>query len=112
MPGIIGWWLLEVVDGEEVGSWEVDDERGRFRLRKDIWCLYGKGSIGVLGWKGRLYFIFRASAIDYVISNYLIIYIPSMCPFAPLTFSLNFCQIGSCKQSISIYELRLHIFAH
>lgn len=86
MPGIIGWWLLEVVDDEEVGSWEVDDERGRFRLRKDIWCLYGKGSRGVLGWKGRLYFILRASAIDYVISNYLISteYVP-LCPFNLLT---------------------------
>lgn len=49
VPGIIGCWLLEVVDDDEVGSWEVDDERGRFRLRKDIWCLYGKGGGGVEG---------------------------------------------------------------
>lgn len=35
VPGIItGWWVLEM------GGWGGDDdERGRFRLRKDIWCL-------------------------------------------------------------------------
>lgn len=35
VPGIMGWWVLEVVD-DDVGVWEGDDERGKFRLRKDI----------------------------------------------------------------------------
>lgn len=40
VPGMIGWWVLEVVNDEvEVEVGEGDDERGRFRLRKDIWCL-------------------------------------------------------------------------
>lgn len=39
VPGMIGWWVLEVVDDDEVEVGEGDDERGRFRLRKDIWCL-------------------------------------------------------------------------
>lgn len=95
VPGMIGWWVLEVVNDEvemEVG--EGDDERGRFRLRKDIWCLcmVKKGCMLLC----RKYS--RASAIDYVITL-----------SSGLAFSVS-ARSGSRKQSVSIYEISLHYF--
>lgn len=80
VPGMIGWWVLEVVDDDddddevELGERD-DDERGRFRLRKDIRC-FMYHTVKVVGvWCGvcaftfyKLVFVYGASAIDYVIT--------------------------------------------